>query len=75
MLVCLLEVAIMSEFEKVNDVPATSAEPFDHQTILMENENIKRIFDEVAKEKLDNLADDDHDKEEPTIMHTKNLHR
>ena len=51
----------MSEFEKVNDVPATSAEPFDHQTILTKNENIKRSFGEVAKEKLDNLADDDHD--------------
>ena len=69
----MLEVAFMSEFEKVSDVPATSAEPFDHQALLMENENIKRSFDEVAKEKLDNLADDDPDNEEPTIMHTKKL--
>jgi hypothetical protein len=39
----------------------------------MNNENIKRSFDEVAKETLDNLADDDPNKEEPTITHTKKI--
>jgi len=39
----------------------------------MKNENIKRSFDEVAKETQDNIDDDDPNKEEPTIMHKNSV--
>ena len=66
----------MSNLEKGGNAFATSASSLDNTSILlkpMKNENIKKGFDEVAKEILNNLADDDPHKIEPTIMHTKKL--
>ena len=60
----------MSDFE-ISGVSAASAEALEHPTSPCAN-NAKRNFDEVAKEKLDNLADDDPSKSEPT-MQTKKL--
>ena len=60
----------MSDFE-ISGVSASSAEALEHPTSPCAR-NTKRIFDEVAKEKLDNLADDDPSKSEP-IMQTKKL--
>ena len=60
----------MSDFEISGS--AASAKALEHPTSPWAN-NAKRNFDEVAKEKLDNLADDDPSKSEPT-MQTKKLH-
>lgn len=56
----MLEVAFMAEFKKSNPLPSASS--LDNPSILlklMNDENIKRGFPKVSKEKFDNLAKDD----------------
>ena len=59
----------MSEFE-TSDTSASSAEALEYSTSPL-NDNAKRNLDEVVKEKLDNLADDDPSKEEPILQNKK----
>ena len=72
LLACLLKVAIMTKFEKIGNSPTTRVESLDNPSVLLKLINEKRGFPKVAKEKLDNLANDDPDKEQPIIMHKKN---